>query len=450
MNAPISKPWWHRVLQFAMLLVVLGLAWAEQHWAATGDVVFAAIAGLGLLFMAGALISEIVEVIGLPHLTGYLLAGMVVGPHLLGLIDHGSVVQLGAVNQLALALIALASGAELRFAAIRRDAKSLAWAHLFQMIAVITIVGLTFFALRRFIPFLDGLPLATVATIALLWGILAATRSPSAFLALMAQYKPKGPLTDTTTNFIMSSDVLIIVLLAVAMPLAQVAMDGNVSVNAALVSAGIKLVESTTLGALLGLILIGYLRFSGHNLLFVLLLLGLPTSALLKHLDLNPLLTFMIAGFLVQNFSPNGERLLRSIEGTAEIVFVVFFATAGAHLDLPGFAGVWPVALIFVAIRIAVTIGAARAASRVAGDAPDIKRWGWSGLISQAGLALGIALILAQQFPQFGTGFATLAIGVVGLNEILGPVFFKIALDRTGESQKRRHAHAAAVGQHPS
>ncbi|HEU0197865.1 MAG TPA: cation:proton antiporter [Nevskiaceae bacterium] len=433
--APATRLWRHRGIQLLMLLVVLGLAWGEQVLANANDDVFAAIAGLGLLFMAGALVSELVEIVGLPHLTGYLLAGLLVGPHVLNLVDHGTVVRLGTVNALALALIALAGGAELRITALRKALKSLAWAHLFQMTAVIVILGATFFALHPFIPFLHGLPVATIAAVALLWGVLAATRSPSALLALIAQYKPKGPLTEWTLAFVMSSDVLVIVVLALLMPVAQATMSADVALGGALVDGGVKLLESGALGGAFGLILMVYLRFSGRNLLFVLLLLGLPTSALLKHLDLDPLLAFVIAGFVVQNFSRYGEHLLRSIEGTADIVFVVFFATAGADLDLAGFLGVWPVAVVLVAVRIAVTYAAARAASRIAGDAPRIRQWGWSGLVSQAGLALGIAVLLAQQFPSFGTGFAALAIGVVGLNEMLGPVFFKIALNRTRESQ---------------
>lgn len=434
MNALSTRPGARRGVQLAMLLAVLALAWTERQWAAADQVVFATIAGLGLLLLAGALISELLEAIGLPHLTGYLLAGVLLGPHLLNLIDHHSVEQLGVVNELALTLIALAGGAELRVSAIRREAKSLAWAHLFQTTAVVAIVGGTFFALRDFIPFLHDLPTATVGAIALLWGLLAATRSSAALLALMAQYKPKGPLTNWSVAFVMSSNLVIIVLLAVVMPLAQAAMDASTDVATALAHSGIKLVENTALGATLGALLIGYLHLSGRNLLFVLLLLGLPISSLFQHLDLDPLLTLTIAGFVVQNFSSRGDQLLRSIEGTADIVFVVFFATAGAHLDLPGFVSVWPIVVILVVVRIAVTIGAARAASRVAGDVAVVKRWGWSGLVSQAGLAVGIAIILAQQFPRFGTGFATLAIGVVGLNEILGPVLFKIAISRAAES----------------
>ncbi|TAM11582.1 MAG: sodium:proton exchanger [Nevskiaceae bacterium] len=440
-NLKLDHPWARWSVQFGMLLVILALTWTERQWAAADAGVFSTIAAIGLLLLTGTLVSQMVERIGLPHLTGYLLAGMLVGPHVLGFIQPHSIDKLSVLNQLALMLIALAGGAELRVASLRNAARSLAWAHLYQMTWVITLVGGTFFALRGFIPFLADLPLTGVAAVAVLWGILAATRSPSALLAIMAQYRPKGRLTDSTVAFIMSSDVLIIVLLAIVMPLVQLALNTSLDLQQAVMTTALHLAQSTAIGIGLGVALILYLRLSGQTLLFVLLLMGLPASALFNHLHLDPLLSFMIAGFIVQNFSHHGAPLLRAIEGTAEIVFVVFFATAGAHLDLPGFASVWPIAFVLVAVRIAVTVGASRAASHRAGDPPVLVRWGWSGLVSQAGLALGIALILAHQFPAFGTGFATLAIGVVGVNEIIGPVCLKLALQRSGEisTDSRKH-----------
>lgn len=467
------KSWQSRMVQLLMLLATLGLAWTVQQTSGIAPGVPAAVAGLGLLLLSGTLVSELAEVVGLPHLTGYLLAGLLVGPHVLGLIDHDTVLRLDVLNELALALIALAGGAELRIDSIKRAARSLIWAHVFQIGAVMVVVGGIFFALRGQMPFLDDLGTVAVVMVALLWGVLATTRSPSAVLAVFAQLRPKGPLTEMTLAFVMSSDIVVILLLAVALAIARLGIDPSSTLDTSLFSAvGYELLGSTALGTTLGVILASYLWLSrrlnglpligsgtaaqakqsveedsqdalpppvasdesGRSLLLMLLALGLPMSALLKYVHLNPLLAFMVAGFAVQNFSKGGERLLNAIEHTGAIVFVVFFATAGAHLDLPGFAAIWPVALILAGVRLVVTLFAAQAASRIAGDEDRIRRWGWSGMVSQAGLALGVALVIVREFPDFGDGFATLAIGVIGVNEIVGPVLLKLALDRTGET----------------
>jgi Kef-type K+ transport system membrane component KefB len=150
------------------------------------------------------------------------------------------------------------------------------------------------------------------------------------------------------------------------------------------------------------------------------------------HID--PLLSFLTAGFIVQNLSAQGEKLLHSIEDTGTVVFVVFFATAGAHLDIPLLRELWPVALILCASRAVVTIATARLSSKLVDDPPAIKKWGYSSLISQAGLTLGLSVVIARAFPEFGESFRSLVIATVAVNEVVGPILFKFALDRSGET----------------
>jgi Kef-type K+ transport system membrane component KefB len=142
----------------------------------------------------------------------------------------------------------------------------------------------------------------------------------------------------------------------------------------------------------------------------------------------------MVAGFVVQNFSKQGEHFLRSIHQMGGIVYVVFFATAGAHLDLPLLQRLWPAAVTLAVTRAIMTWVAARLANRLAEDPPELRRWGYSGLISQAGLALGLAALVSRKFPTFGGSFGALAIATIALNEMFGPILFKFALDRSGES----------------
>jgi len=165
--------------------------------------------------------------------------------------------------------------------------------------------------------------------------------------------------------------------------------------------------------------------------------LGLVMTQVLDYLRFDWLLIFITAGFVVQNLSAQGDRFLAAIERLGEIVFVIFFATAGAHLDLPLLGKLWPLALALALARAGCTFGAGRLASRLADDPPALRRWGWSGLVSQAGLALGVAARIQGEFPAFGTAFAAMAVATVALNEMIGPVLFKTALDRTGETARQ-------------
>jgi Kef-type K+ transport system membrane component KefB len=235
----------------------------------------------------------------------------------------------------------------------------------------------------------------------------------------------------------MTSDVVVVVLLALVTTAVRPFLESGATLSlAAFGELGHELLGSVAIGTTLGLLLVAYLRFVGKQVLLVLLLLGLVVVDVIAYLRFEWLLTFLTAGFVVQNFSRQGEKLLHAIENTGEVVYVVFFATAGAHLDLPLLGTLWPAALLFFAVRAATAVAGARITARLAGDPPELRAWGWAGLVSQAGLALGIASRMQGQFPAFGAQFGALAVAAVALNELVGPVLFKLALDRSGESGK--------------
>jgi Kef-type K+ transport system membrane component KefB len=395
------------------------------------------IGALGFLLLAGTLMSELVEVLGIPHLTGYLFAGIIAGPHVLHLIDHESVQRLGAVNTLAIALIALAGGAELRLEALRRGLKTL-----LTSTAIITVLGILFMAGVFFASkpgFVRDLPTTAIVGVALLWGVLSITRSPSALLGVLSQTRANGPLARFALQFILTSDVVVVVVLAAAITVARPMIDPTVSISAdAFRDLGHEVIGSIAMGTTLGLILAAYLRLSGRQLLVVLIALGFGATEVLRYLNLEPLLTFIVAGFVVQNLSNQGEKFRHAIEETGGVVYVVFFANAGAHLDVPLLREYWPIALLLTGARIFITIVLSRVSAIVAKDEPALRNWSWAPLISQAGVALGIASIVSRTFPSFGAEFGAIAIACIALNELAGPVIFKFALDRLKESKDAR------------
>ncbi len=441
MSAPARKGLLHRLVELGALLALFALMLLADRltgglpgeWQRAGR----DLAAIGFFLLGGTLASSLLEVLRLPHLTGFLLVGIVAGPHALHAVDHRTVSDLGIVNSLALALIALAGGAELRLESVRRGFRSLAAATLVQNGLALVVVPATFVLARDLVPFTRGMELPAVFAVALLWGVVAITRSPSAVMGILTQARPAGRLTDFTVGFVMSSDVVVVVLLAVVTTAVRPLLDPGATLSlSAFGELGHELLGSVAIGTTLGLLLVAYLRFVGRQVLLVLLLLGLVVVDVITYLRFEWLLTFLTAGFVVQNFSRQGERLLHAIEQTGEVVYVVFFATAGAHLDLPLIRQLWPAAVLFFAVRAATAVVGARVSGRLAGDAPELRSWGWAGLVSQAGLALGIAAKMQVQFPAFGAQFGALAVAAVALNELFGPVLFKLALDRAGESGK--------------
>jgi Kef-type K+ transport system membrane component KefB len=433
-----SKGLGTRAGQLLVLLTVLGLFAlvhaARQSGESSGELV----AATGLLLLSGMLVAELLEPLRLPHLTGYILAGVLAGPHVLHFIGHDAVKRLELINTLALALIALAGGLELKMSDVRVAARGVAFTMLTQSPLVLIAQGALFVALAPHIPFTRDLPFPMLVGIAVLWGVLAVSRSPSATLAILSQTRAKGPLTRFSLAFVMSSDVVVLVMMASALSLTRPLIEPGASISLEkLQSVGHELLGSVSLGTTLGLVLIAYLRLVGRQVLLVLVAIGFALTAGVQYLRFEPMLTFLTAGFVVQNMSSQGEKLLHKIEETGGVVFVIFFATAGAHLDLPLLASIWPIALALCGSRFFVTWVAHRAGSAWAGESDLIKRWGWCGLVSQAGLTLGLAGILARTFPTVGEGLRSLVIATVAINEVVGPILFKLGLERAGEVQNK-------------
>ncbi|HLV22900.1 MAG TPA: cation:proton antiporter [Polyangiaceae bacterium] len=419
------------LLVFALMIVAIRLAPQPYGTPTT-------IAAVGFLLLGGLLTSALCEIVGLPHLTGYLLAGVLAGPHVLQLIEHDTVEQLSLVNTLALALIALAGGAELHAGTLKRLLRSLAWNNWTQAGLVLLATGAVFYTFSGPLVFGDALGWRGLLAASALWGVLAISRSPSATLAILSQTRAREPLTTFSLAFVMSSDVIVILTLTLTMVFARPLMDPSASLSFEELGAlGHEIVGSVALGTTIGLILAAYLRLIGSQLLLVLIALGFGVTEGLRYLHFDPLLTFLVAGFVVQNLSNQGEKLLHAIEETGSVVFVVFFATAGAHLDLPLLRAMWPAALALAAVRAVTTIIAHRVGSRLARDEPVVQRWGWASLVSQAGLTLGLSVVIERSFPALGTAFRSLVIATVALNEVIGPVLFKLALDRSRETQAR-------------
>ncbi|HEX3854416.1 MAG TPA: cation:proton antiporter [Polyangiaceae bacterium] len=424
-----------RAIQLVSLLVTFGVLYGVTKVAPELETHLGTVAAVGFLLLAGTLMSELLETIGLPHLSGYLLAGIVGGPDVLHLVDHHTVDELSPVNTLALSLIALAGGAELRVDTLRSVARGLAWATLLQSTTVLICVAGVFVAIAGYLPFTHGMAFKPLLGVALLWGVLAVSRSPSACMGILSQTRAKGPVATFSLAFIMLSDVVVVILLATMMMLARPLINGTGSISIDDFSVlGHEILASVAVGVTLGLGLAIYLRLVGRQLLLVLVAIGFGLSDTFNYIGVDSLLAFLSAGFVVTNLSDQGPKLLESIEQTGSVVFVVFFATAGAHLNIPLLKQMGPVAVALCASRALFTVIAGRISSRVAEDPAILKRWGWSSLVSQAGLALGLSVVISRAFPSFGEGFRSLTIAAVAINEMIGPVLFKFALDRAGET----------------
>jgi Kef-type K+ transport system membrane component KefB len=436
-SAPPSGPRGRRRLVQAGALVVIAIVLSlAVRISPSSHPTIETIAALGFLMLAGTLLSELLEPVGLPHITGYLLCGLLFGPHVLGLVKAPVVVSLAPVNTIALALIALAGGAELRLDSLRKNRRSLSWATLLQHSLVPLATGLAFFALAPLSPF-AGMPVSALVGVAVLWGMLAASRSPAVLLGVFSELRPKGPLSAFSLAFVMFSDLVIILMMAVAIALVRPLFDPAMALSFGEIrELGFDMLGSATLGGCVGIALAIYFRLTDRSHLIVLFAVSVGLSELIRYVRFDALLCFLVAGFVVRNFTDQGEKLLHAIHQTGILVFAVFFAVAGAKVDLALLAKVGPVAIVLCVARAASTWGAGRLSSYLANDEPTLKRWAFAPLISQAGLTIGLTEVIARAFPSIAAPFRALALAAVAIHELVGPILLKTALVRTGEAEQ--------------
>jgi Kef-type K+ transport system membrane component KefB len=389
----------------------------------------------GILLLTADTFGALAHDSGLPRLVGYLLAGLALGPSIAGIVPAGVLEDLGMMKRLAVGLIGLLAGAELRIADLRQRHRAILWILALQGAGVLLAIWATALLARHWIPFLAGLDAAPLVFVSLLFAATLTVNSPMVTLALLTETRASGPLAKTTLGVVLVADVAVILLFTVAFSLAQGSL-GNETTGAPEILLGLlrEVLGSIFAGALVGGVLSLYLKYVKRELVVFAVVVVFATAAAAQALGFELLLSLLVAGFFVENVAPvRAEPLVETLHLMAVPVFVIFFAMAGAELHLGAFAQVWPLALGVAVVRLGAVYVGSRTGARLGKAEPIVVRHVWTGLVSQAGVALGLATIVADRLPGLGAAMQVLIVGVIALNESVGPVFFRRGLDRAGE-----------------
>ena len=389
----------------------------------------------GILLLAADTFGAVAHDIRLPRLLGYLVAGLALGPSLSDIVPAGVLDDLSMMKRLAVGLIGLLAGAELRVADLRARHRAILSILVLQASAVLLSVWGFVLAVHRWFPFLEGLSAAPLVFVALLFAATLTVNSPMVTLALLTETKATGPLAKTTLGVVLVADVAVILVFTVAFSLAQASLGGaTTGALEILVRLLREVLGSILAGALVGGVLSLYLRFVKRELVVFAVVVVFATAAAAQALGFELMLSLLVAGFLVENVAPvRAEPLVETLHQMAVPVFVIFFAMAGAELHLQEFGAVWALVLAVALVRIVAIFVGARAGGRVGGAEPVVARDAWMGLVSQAGVALGLATIVADRLPVVGLAMQTVTVGVIAFNESLGSVLFRRGLERAGE-----------------
>jgi Kef-type K+ transport system membrane component KefB len=422
-----------RILTLALLYVGMQLIIPLDSRHGAGSVTLLT---FGFLVLAAYTSGELAKLVRLPKITGYLVAGLLFGPAVMGIVTPEAVTELEPVSRLAVALIAFLAGAELRWGELKERAKTIFAMLGAEMLLSFVGIAAVLWGLQHYIPFLGNATAVQVVVLCALFASVAVVHSPAVTMALLTETRAHGPVARTTLGIVLVADVVVVLLfstvLAVARAVVPAPGGGGETISAGLIVWEIG--GSLIVGGLLGGAVALYMRFVQRELLLFAIVVAFLGAEIARIAHVETLLTLLTAGFITENATKTeGRELLHAMERSAVPVFVVFFALAGASIHLGELAMMWPLALAVVGVRAAAIFTGSQLGARWSGAAPVVRDNVWLGLVSQAGVAIGLATILATAYPSRGAEMQTLILSVIAINEVAGQILFKVALARSGE-----------------
>ncbi|MBQ7625178.1 MAG: cation:proton antiporter [Clostridia bacterium] len=401
---------------------------------------------LSFAIAAGLFVSRFTKKLSLPHVTGYLIAGILIGPFVLGAlgipgVGFNTIAQVKSFNllsELTLGFIAFAIGNEFRLSDLKKIGKQAAVIAVFQAVLATVFVDISLIGLHFIIG--DKLPLEA----AIVLGAIASATAPAATLMVVRQYKAKGPVTSILLPIVALDDAVGLIIFSVSFGIAKTLESGEFDALAVIIEPLVEVILSLLLGALAGALLSWAQKFfhSNSKRLCLAVTFVMLTVALSKlefelfgfHFGFSSLLVCMMLGTVFCNMCDSSEELMDKTDKWTVPIFVLFFVMSGAELELNVFAdlAIVGVGLVYIAARSLGKYFGARASSRFMKCDENIQKYLGYTLLPQAGVALGMS-ITAEQLTGCGTLVRNITLFSVLIYELLGPSVTKTALMRAGE-----------------
>lgn len=414
-----------------------------------------AMLALGFVILASYAFGQLVERVGLPHITGYLIAGLLLGPSIaemigeywrlappfdVGVLSESVQEQLKPLNTLAVALIALTAGGELKIESLKKGFATILGVLTGQVVVILGLCVGFVVLLSGMIPGVAIPGLGEVDTTSAIWlgailGSISVATSPAATIAVINDVRARGPMTSALLATVVLKDVVVVVLFSVVSTFAVQAMGLSEGEHGDL---GLYLLQhiggALAIGAAVGFAMAMYLRYVKSEPLLFVVGIVFTSAYLATELDVEMVVLFIAAGFVAANFSSEGDHLLENVEKLSLPVYVVFFTLAGAHLPLRQLIDLLPYAIGLVALRVlSIYLGTALG-GRVVGASQKMRKYSWLGFVSQAGVAISLGAIVGQRMGEAGQALSTLIIAGIALNELIGPILLKVGLGAAKET----------------
>ncbi len=401
---------------------------------------------LSVALLSGLLLSRVAKKIGLPAVTAYLVAGVIIGPYCLGQFGIGfggegnSPEHYKILCDLALGFIAFAIGNEFRLTQLKKVGRQATIVGIFQAVFTTVIVDAGLIALSFILP--EGtLPLPA----AIILGAVATATAPAATLMVVRQYKAKGPVTDILLPVVALDDAVGLVIFAISFGVAGAINTGTVDLVSMLLNPVIEVVLSLALGSLMGLLFTFCERFFHSRskrmaiaVTFVMLTVAISSLKFhigSVHIAFSSLLSCMMLGTIFCNICDFSEELMERADRWTAPLLVLFFVISGAELNLGVFTniGFVIVGVAYIVLRSVGKYFGAGISAKISGCDENIVKYLGITLLPQAGVALGMASQALTFGGEVGIIAQSITLFAVLIYELVGPFLTKVALTKAGD-----------------
>jgi Kef-type K+ transport system membrane component KefB len=395
---------------------------------------------LGLLILLSYIGGEIANFIKSPRITGYILTGILFGPSVINFFHETLVKEkLDLITHIALGIIAFSIGGSLELKRIKALGKQIVWINLTEALGAFVAVTVFLSFLFPFIKEIDsGSFYSNYLPISMLLGAIASATAPAAILAIVHEYRAKGPLTTILLGIVALDDAIAIFLFDFTSSVAS-SITGHhvISWQNLLLAPLSSIMISLCVGGVSGLFIKKFISFVPRRDAMLGVTIGLIflTSGVATALGTSPLLANMMLGFMVTNFAAHQHDLFQAVEGIEEPIFGMFFLLAGAHLNLSVIEAAGWLALIITVARSCGKLIGVRLGARISHAPVTVKKYLGFALLPQAGVAVGLVLE-AKGILMHNPLLEIAVTGVLGsviINELLSPYLTKFALTKAGE-----------------
>jgi len=257
-------------------------------------------------------------------------------------------------------------------------------------------------------------------------------------MALLSETRADGPLSRLVLATVVVADLVVVIVYSVLAAIGGAVFGGELDLRGTAIDVSWELFGSMAFGAVIGMLIGRFVKHIANGAAMFTLLVCVVVAEIGSQIHLDPLVVMLAAGVWLENFSRVDPRKLLSQFESAELpVFLVFFALAGTRLDLGQLWLMIVPVLLLATTRAGVFFLGCRAACARTNAIPVIARYGWTGLVPQAGLSLVLAVVIRRNFPSFGPAAAVLLLSVVAVNQLVAPILLRFSLVRSQEAGKR-------------